>query len=144
MKEHGMTAYKSRQIDMNVFSFPSPAKRTDNANNATHYAKLGHTRKRRKSSKRNYYIISPRVRIKAIIIIYPCAVVSAVATLKHPQKFQNLGAIRKRFFSKRATVICGEFDKRIWYQTSHLEVMSAHDILSHLATFCQSFLGGEY
>jgi len=35
--------------------------------NATHYVKLG--KKRRESSKRNYYIISPRVIIKAIIII---------------------------------------------------------------------------
>jgi len=32
-----------------------------------HYLKLG--KKRRESSKRNYYIISPRVIIKAIIII---------------------------------------------------------------------------
>jgi len=53
---------------MNVFShgFSSPAKRTNNANNATHYVKLG--KKRQESSKRNYYIISPRVRIKAITI----------------------------------------------------------------------------
>ena len=44
------------------------SKRTNNLNenNATHYVKLG--KKRRKSSKRNYYIISPRVIIKAIII----------------------------------------------------------------------------
>jgi len=42
-------------------------KRTNNANNATHYVKLG--KKRRESSKRKYYIISPRVIIKAIIII---------------------------------------------------------------------------
>ena len=52
---------------MNVFSFSSPAKRTNNANNASHYVKLG--KKRRESSKHNYYIISPRVIIKAIIII---------------------------------------------------------------------------
>ena len=39
---------------------------TNNANNATHYVKLG--KKRLESSKRNYYIISPRVIIKAIII----------------------------------------------------------------------------
>ena len=37
-----------------------------NANNATHYVKLG--KKRRESSKRNYYLISPRVIIKANII----------------------------------------------------------------------------
>jgi len=43
------------------------SKRTINANNATHYVKLG--KKRRESSKRNYYIISPRVIIKAIVII---------------------------------------------------------------------------
>jgi len=42
-------------------------KGTNNANNVTHYVKLG--KKRRQSSKHNYYIISPRVIIKAIIII---------------------------------------------------------------------------
>jgi len=52
---------------MNVFRFSSPAKRTKNANNATHYVKLG--KKRRDSSKRNDYITSQRVIIKAIIII---------------------------------------------------------------------------
>jgi len=40
---------------------------TNNANNAAHYVKLG--KKRRENSKRNYYISSPRVMIKAIIII---------------------------------------------------------------------------
>jgi len=53
---------------MNVFQFFIICKRTNNANNATHYVKLG--KKRRESSKRNYYIISPRVIIKAIIIEY--------------------------------------------------------------------------
>ena len=52
---------------MNVFQFFIICKRTNNANNATHNVKLG--KKRRESSKRNYYIISPRVIIKAIIII---------------------------------------------------------------------------
>jgi len=51
---------------MNVFQFFITCKRTNNANNATHYAKLG--KKRRESSERNYYIISPRLIIKAIII----------------------------------------------------------------------------
>jgi len=46
------------------FQFFIICKRT---NNATHYVKLG--KKRRESSKRNYYIISPGVIIKAIIII---------------------------------------------------------------------------
>jgi len=41
--------------------------RTNKANDATHYVKLG--KRRRESSKRNYYIISPRVIIKAIITI---------------------------------------------------------------------------
>ena len=50
---------------MNVFQFSIICKRTNNANNATYYVKLG--KKRRESSKRNYYIISPRVIIKAII-----------------------------------------------------------------------------
>ena len=39
-----------------------------NANNATHYVKLGKDSERRESSKRYYYIISPRVKIEAIII----------------------------------------------------------------------------
>jgi len=52
---------------MNVFQGFIICKRTNNANNATHYVKLG--KKRRESSKRNYYDISPRVIIKAIIII---------------------------------------------------------------------------
>ena len=52
---------------MNVFQFFIVCTRTNNANNATHYVKLG--KKRRESSKRNYYIISPRVIIKAIINI---------------------------------------------------------------------------
>jgi len=56
---------------MNVFQFFIICKRTNNANNATHYVKLG--KKRRKSTKRNYYIISPRVIIKAIIIIIHAA-----------------------------------------------------------------------
>ena len=41
-------------------------KSMNNTNDATHYVKLG--KKRRESSKRNYYIISPRVIIKSIII----------------------------------------------------------------------------
>jgi len=52
---------------MNVFQFFVTCKRTNNANNATHYAKLG--MKWLESSQHNYYIISPRVIIKAIIII---------------------------------------------------------------------------
>jgi len=52
---------------MNVFQFFIICKRINNANNATHYVKLG--KKRRESYKRNYYIISPKVIIKAIISI---------------------------------------------------------------------------
>jgi len=57
-------------------SLPSPlrwkeifitCKRTNSANNATHNVKLGEIIKQ--SSKRNYYIISPRVIINPIIII---------------------------------------------------------------------------
>jgi len=51
---------------MNVFSFSLPSNRTNNVNNATHYVELG--KNRREISKRNYYIISSRVIIKAIII----------------------------------------------------------------------------
>ena len=52
---------------MNVCQFFIICKRTNNANNATHYVKLG--KKRRESSKRDYYITSPRVIIKASIIL---------------------------------------------------------------------------
>ena len=52
---------------MNVFQFFIICKRTNNANNDTHYVKLD--KKRRESSKRNYYVISPRVIIRATIII---------------------------------------------------------------------------
>jgi len=52
---------------MNVFQFLITCKRTNNANNATHYVKLGKTK--RESSKRNYYILSPKGIMKAIIII---------------------------------------------------------------------------
>jgi len=52
---------------MNVFQLSIICKRTHNSNNATYYVKLG--KKRRESSKRNYYIISPRAIIKAMIIM---------------------------------------------------------------------------
>jgi len=54
---------------MNVVLFFITCKRTNNANNTTHNVKLG--KKRLESSKRNYYIISLRVTIIAIIIIEP-------------------------------------------------------------------------
>jgi len=81
---------------MNVFQFFIICKRTNNANNATHYVKLG--KKRRLSSKHNYYIISPKVIIKAIIIggasnvvkvnssgEDPRATGGLVSNLSHPQ-----------------------------------------------------------
>jgi len=46
---------------MNVFSFSSPTKKTNNENNVTHHVKLG--KKTRESSKRNYYIVSPGPRV---------------------------------------------------------------------------------
>ena len=51
---------------MNVFTFSSPAKRTNNAFNAIQYVKLG--KKRCVSSKCSYYIISSRAIIKAIMV----------------------------------------------------------------------------
>ena len=51
---------------MKVFQFFIICKRNNNANNATHYVALG--KKRRESSKCNYYVMSSRVIIKAIII----------------------------------------------------------------------------
>jgi len=50
-----------------VFQFFITCKRTNNTNNAFHCVKLG--KKRLESSKRNYYIISSRVKINAIIKI---------------------------------------------------------------------------
>ena len=47
------------------FQFLITCKRTNNANNAIHYVKLG--KKRRENSERNYYIISRRAIVKAII-----------------------------------------------------------------------------
>ena len=67
---------------MNVFQLFITCKRTNNANNATHYVKLG--KKRREISKRNYYIISPRMIIKAIIIIFsPSVELMCTQTLSH-------------------------------------------------------------
>jgi len=51
---------------MNDFQFLITCKRTNNANNAIHYVKLG--KQRRESSKHNYYTISSRLTIKAISI----------------------------------------------------------------------------
>ena len=51
---------------MNVCQFSTTFKRTNNANNAIQYVKLG--KKRRESSKCNYYNIYPWVIIQAIII----------------------------------------------------------------------------
>ena len=58
---------------MNIFSFSTPAKRTNSAITTTRYVKLG--KKRRNSSKCKYYIISSRMVIKVIIIFsafYEC------------------------------------------------------------------------
>jgi len=50
------------------FQFFITCNSTNNANNATHYVKL--VKKRRESSKRDHYFISPRVKIiKAIVTI---------------------------------------------------------------------------
>jgi len=71
---------------MDIFQFFIICKRTNNVNNATHYVKLG--KKRWESSKRNYYIISPRVILKAMVIITPAltphAVVPGVARRPTP------------------------------------------------------------
>ena len=55
--------------DMNALQLFLTCKRTNNANNATHYVKL--SKKRRESSKSNYYIFFQRVVIKAAITILP-------------------------------------------------------------------------
>jgi len=51
---------------MNVFQFLIIRKRTNNANNDTHLDDVELGKKRRESSKRNYYIIPLRVIIKII------------------------------------------------------------------------------
>jgi len=68
---------------MNVFQFFITCKRTNNANNTTHYVKLG--KKRQESSKRNYCIISPRVIIKAIIISIDDSVLNDLPNEAHTQ-----------------------------------------------------------
>jgi len=65
--EEGETSTKSREIDMNIFQFFITCKRTNNTNNANHDMKLGN--KRQESSKHSYYIVSPRVTIRSIIVI---------------------------------------------------------------------------
>ena len=113
---------------MNVFSFSSPAKKTSwyNANNATHYVKLG--KKRRESSKRNYYIISPRVIIKAIIIIchrvlptcrFPVPIPVAVAYCLRNELWcepNSLESPLKRKISNRWVVWQNKFQQ--WYLLS--------------------------
>jgi len=83
------------------FQFFISCKRTNNANNATHFVKLG--KKRRESFKR---IISSRVIIKGIIII---VVITGYLNSNHFQ-FQRIGkpnkklksnAPRTRFFVKK-------------------------------------------
>jgi len=63
---------------MNIFQFFITCK---SANNATHSLKLG--KKRRETSKRDYYIICTRVIIKAIIIIMSWVVCCNCHTLQH-------------------------------------------------------------
>ena len=78
---------------MNVFQFFIICKRTNNANNATHYMKLG--KKRRERSKRNYYIISPRVIIKAVIIIRIRSLTEKYAVLESSQHgFQDSRSVQ--------------------------------------------------
>jgi len=52
---------------MDVSQFATTCKKTKNTNNATHYVKPG--KKRRENFKRNYYSISPKVIIIAMIIM---------------------------------------------------------------------------
>jgi len=72
---------------MNVFKFFITCK---SEIHATQSVKLG--KKRRKTSKRNYYIISPRVIIKVIIIIISwvvCGTTIHCNTLEHPAPHWN-------------------------------------------------------
>ena len=56
------------------FQFFITCTNANNANNATHYVKL--CKKKRESSKRDDYIISPRVIVKDIIILGPSVIES--------------------------------------------------------------------
>jgi len=69
---------------MNVFQFFITCKRTNSANIATHHVNL--SKKGRESSNHNYYIISPKVITKAIIIIllFPLAFRLASFILLYP------------------------------------------------------------
>ena len=71
---------------MNIFQFLITCKRTNNANNTTHYVMID--KKSRDSSKRNYNITAPRVIIKAIIII--CCFVLLTQGLMKGEKFRNV------------------------------------------------------
>ena len=62
-----LTASHSRTCGLTSWRWINCSKQRKYYCDATHYVKLG--QKRRESSKRNYYTISPRVIIKAIIII---------------------------------------------------------------------------
>ena len=84
----------SGRIDMNIFQFVIICKRTNNANNATQYVKLG--KKRRESSKRNYHIISPRVLIKVRSSSWACGGEAhcAEAAARHQGKSKGGGGLR--------------------------------------------------
>jgi len=70
------------------FQFSSPAKRWNNAKNATQYVKLDKTR--REGFKRNYYIMSPRVIIKAVIIIIYFAVYNMLHSSVRHERFTRV------------------------------------------------------
>ena len=91
---------------MNVFQFFIICKRTNNANNATHYVKLG--KKRRESSKRNYYIISPGVIIKAIIIIHESSIreiriCTPRLSRKHHEEVEHTPNPNRHLFLRKST-----------------------------------------
>jgi len=68
---------------------------TNNADNATHYVKLG--LKSQESSKLNYYILSPRVTLKAIIIIQEMKDESSCVQLTSEQvEFRYSRSLRMR------------------------------------------------
>ena len=73
-----------------MFQFFIIYKRTNNANHATNYVKLG--KKRREISKRNYYIISPREIIEAIIIMLKA--IRSLCQGRNIEKGKNIGIVR--------------------------------------------------
>ena len=93
-------------------------------------------KKRRESSKRNYYIICPRVLIKAIIII-SCArsrgkIFSCVSKLFSSQlcqvSRQDFSCVSKLFSSQLCQVSRQDENQNIYFDTALFDPCTQHDL----------------